>query len=80
MIAARNFQNPHSKESPGAVYSTMSGGVVSPGAPACTSGRSCIIGHCLRRGRTPASKALTTPALDDALFFCPQPETERRAA
>lgn len=44
MIAARNLQHPHSKESTEAVYSTMSGGVVSPGAPACWSGRSFIYG------------------------------------
>ena len=76
----KNLQNPHSKTSHGAVYSILSGGVVSPGAPACTSGRSRIYGHCSRRGRTPASKALTPPALDGALFFCPKPETERMAA
>lgn len=53
------------------VYSTLSGGVVSPGAPAGTGGRSRIYGHCSRRGCTPAAKAHTTPAVNDALFLCP---------
>ena len=44
MIAARNFQTPHSKESTRAVYSTMSGGVVSPGAPAYRRGQVCFYG------------------------------------
>ena len=44
-------------------------GVVTLQHPAGIGGRTCFLGHCLRRGYTPASKALTPPAVDGALFL-----------
>jgi hypothetical protein len=65
------MQKRYSNSGRSSVYFSLSGGVVSPDPPACTSGRSFKYGHCLRRRRTPAAKAHTTPAVNDALFFCP---------
>lgn len=75
----RNPKHLYSQRIESLLYSTMSDGVVTSGAPAGVGGRSRLYGHCLGRRYTPAAMALTTPALDGALFICPSPATERRA-
>lgn len=57
------------------VYSLLSMGVVTLRLPAGVGGQNRLLGHCSGRGYTPAAKALTTPALDDALFISSRRET-----
>lgn len=74
--AMKNMQKRYSNSRSVGVYSILSGGVVSPGDPACRSGQVCILGlsftaraytrsngahHASRRGE-PFSFALATVA------------------
>lgn len=53
------------------VYSILSGGAVSPGAPLVGAGEVLSMGFLLRRGPTPAAMALTTPAVEGSPSFLP---------
>ena len=61
------------------LYSYLSSRLVTSRLPTGKSGRTCILGHCLRRGLTPAKKGFTILAASDALSFCHRRETMAEA-